>query len=101
MRALASSTRRVTAIGIEDVPSVKIGGLGSQEQERTCEVGRFAKPALRYAREKSFAHRGRTLVVLVHPRGERRAEHRRSDGIHGNSRVTPFAAERLGHAVDR
>src|SRR5487761_993117 len=93
-RVLASSTRRVTAIGIENVSGIEIGSLRGEEQERAGKIGRLAKATLRHARQEAFAHRRRALVVLVHPCGERRAEHRRPNGIHRDVGVAPFATER-------
>src|SRR5580658_8739810 len=101
MRAFAISARRIAAVGVEDMAGVKIRRLGGEEEQWPGEIGRLAEAALWHAGDESFAHRGGALVVLIHPGGQRRAEHCRPDGIHRDAGVAPFAAERLGDAVDR
>ena len=96
-----AQTRRVAAVGVEDVAGVEVRRLRREEQQRPGEIGRLAQAALRHAREEARAHGLAALVVGEHPFGERRAEDRRPERVHGDAGAAPLAAERLGDAVDR
>src|SRR5581483_10788895 len=97
---LIISARRIAAVRVEDVAGVEIRCARGEEEERSGEVGRFAEPALRHAGEERLTHVLGAIGVIEHPCGQRRAEDGRRDGVHRDAGVAPFAAERLGDAVD-
>ena len=63
------STRRVAAVGVEDMPGVEVGSTRGEEEQRTREVGGLAEPAFRHARQKALAYLACAVGVLVHPCG--------------------------------
>src|SRR5262249_43257438 len=79
---------------------VEVRRLGREKQQRPGEVGRLAEPTFGYAGEKALAPIPRATGVLEHPLRQRRAKHGRPERIDGDAAVAPFAAQRLGDAVD-
>src|SRR5689334_24973926 len=80
---------------------IKVRSLRGEEKQWAGQIRRLAEPALWHTRDKSFTHRRRVLIILIHPRGQWRTKHRRRDGIHGDSGRAPLAPERLGDPIDR
>src|SRR6202044_3270451 len=99
-RKARASASGVAAVGVEDVPGVEIRCLGGKEEQRPGEIGRLTEPALGHAGEKPLAHRVSAFGVLEHPLRQWRAENRGTERVHGDASLAPFAAERLGDAVD-
>src|SRR5229473_1165587 len=95
------SPRRISAVGVEDVPGVEVRRPRGEEQERAGEVRRLAEPAFGHAGEEALADVAGAFGVLVHPCGQRRAEDRRPQRIDRDAGFAELAAQRLGDAVDR
>src|SRR5260370_38996210 len=80
---------------------LEVRRLGREEQQWPGEVGRLAEPALGNTGEEPFANVPRAIAILEHPLRQRRAKHGWAERIDGDAAVAPFAAQRLGDAVDR
>src|SRR5262249_58261391 len=92
---------RVAAISIENETGVKVRRPGGEEQQRPGQVFRLAQTTFRHPRKKSFAHGLSPFGVFIHPRRKWRAKDSRAQGVDGDTRLAPFATERLGDTVDR
>lgn len=65
------STRRVAAVGIENMSGVEVRGFGREEQQRTGEIFGFPESTQRYAGQYPLAHGVGLLIVFEHPRSQR------------------------------
>jgi len=77
------SARRVSTVGIEGMPCVKIGSARAQEKKRPGKIFRLAQSADRYARQEAATHVVSIVIVCEHPGGQGRSKHRWGDRIYG------------------